>query len=217
MLDQPPLAEVEPVEQEQSQQAIKQGALPAGEDLDRTGSEPSPQALAAGLRGAAGGGGQSSSQAARAELESLLKQGQHCAQVGGLREPVAPAPFQRLEHSGADAGLLGEFPQPQSLGFAGFPQLLTRDQQGIFGRLGGAAVRGVPPQGPTPGQAREQRGQGRRFQELGSELGHSPPCSSPSCTMRQWPSAKEPRRTGPMATRRRSSTGWPSRAAVRRI
>ena len=79
MLDQPPLAEVEPVEQDQPQQAIKQGALPAGEDLDRTGSEASTQVLAAGLRGAAGGGGQGSPQTARAELESLLKQGQHRA------------------------------------------------------------------------------------------------------------------------------------------
>jgi hypothetical protein len=64
-------------------------------------------------------------EAAVGQLQVLLQQRQHRAQIGRLRQPVPPAPLQGLEHGGADAGVEGELAQADATALAGLAQLLA--------------------------------------------------------------------------------------------
>ena len=142
------LLEVDPVEQGQAQPRIQPGPLPGGEHIDGTWREAQHQALAAiGRFGVTGG--QGPIQATRRQAQLGFQQGQHGAQVGGLRQAIAPAALEGLDHRRADAGGKGQLAQIQALGLTGLAQPFSRGLQPIqlFCRVERGAI---GPLGPPP-------------------------------------------------------------------
>ena len=139
------LLEVDPVEQGQAQPRIQPGSLPGGEHIDGTRREAQHQPLAA-IGGLGVPGGQGPIQATRRQAQLGFQQGQHGAQVGGLRQAIPPAALEGLEHRRADAGGKGQLAQIQALGLAGLAQpfpgrlqpieLRCRAEGVAIGRLG---------------------------------------------------------------------------------
>ena len=222
------LLEIEQLDQPEGDQPIEQGALPAGEHIDRTRREPPRQRLAAGAAECAGRTGKGRPEAAGGQLEMAFEQGQHGAQIGRLRQPIRPAPLEGFDHRGADAGLLGQLAQPQTPTFAGLAQPAARLLEGIVGKARGAPLgshrrplqaRPKPPHQRAEGARHGgKRSGGGGDLQGGSDGGpHSRPRAPTRETSRHWPSGRSARRSEPIASRLRSSTGYPSRAAVRRI
>ena len=200
------LLEVDPVEQGQTQPRIQPGSLPGGEHIDGTWREAQHQAPAAiGRLGVPGG--QGPIQATRRQAQLGFQQRQHGAQVGGLRQAIAPAALEGLDHRRADAGGEGQLAQIQALGLTGLAQpfsgglqpieLLCRGERGAIGRLG------TPPATQELSQAdggSAQNGSARgRHSELGRAI-HGDPgvASAPRGGRRarwdRWPPAGDPAR-----------------------
>ena len=159
---QPLLAQVEAVDQGQDQQAVEHRALPAAENFDRTGRKPAQQRIAPRPRQQWSALGQQGIEAAGPQLQLPLNQGQHRAQIGRFRQAIAPTALQRLQHRRADAGIAGQIPQAEALGFSLLPQMQAGGDQGIHRwRLQLALLQGAatPPAEQASGQRGARRGQ----------------------------------------------------------
>lgn len=133
---QPLLLEIQGIEQAQGETGIEDGPLPAREHVDRPRREALQQRVAPLVTRVPALLRQGPLEAAGGEIEPMLEQGQHRAQIGRLGQAIPPPPFEGLQHRRADAGGLGQLAQSKAVGLPGLAQRLAGPQQGVEPLLG---------------------------------------------------------------------------------